>query len=126
MANQKYTALRKQAVEQFRDWKLQRSAPGNTLERLCIASRTYLPTSAECEQGFSAVNNTDNQTRNRLREDSLSSLLFVDLNRPPLKKFNPVPFVRSWIKAGHRLYSSWKPGRQPQEVEPRHLWSIIT
>ncbi|KAK1879466.1 E3 SUMO-protein ligase KIAA1586 [Dissostichus eleginoides] len=77
-------------------------------------------------QGFSAVNNTDNQSRNRLREESLSSLLFVDLNGPPLDKFDPVPFVKSWIKAGHRLSSSWKPGRQREEVEPRHLWSILT
>ncbi|XP_060788818.1 E3 SUMO-protein ligase KIAA1586-like [Neoarius graeffei] len=114
------------AVEQFRDWKLHGIAPGKTLERLLIASRTYLPTSAECERGFSAVNNIDNQMRNRLREDSLSSLLFVDLNGPPLVKFDPIPFVRSWIKAGHRLSSSWKPGRQPQEVEPRHIWSILT
>ena len=116
----------REAVEQFRDWKLQGTAPGKTLERLLIASRTYLPTSAECEQGFSAVNNTDNQMRNRLREDSLSSLLFVDLNGPPLVKFDPIPFVRSWIKAGHRLSTSWKPGRQPQEVQPRHIWSILT
>ncbi|KAK5888612.1 hypothetical protein CesoFtcFv8_014688 [Champsocephalus esox] len=57
-----------EAVEQFRDWKLQGTPPGKTLEWLCIASRTYLPTSAECERGFSAVNNTDNQSRNRLRE----------------------------------------------------------
>ncbi|KAK1888552.1 E3 SUMO-protein ligase KIAA1586 [Dissostichus eleginoides] len=115
-----------EAVGQFRDWKLQGTPPGKTLERLCIASRTYLPTSAECERGFSAVNNTDNQSRNRLREESLSSLLFVDLNGPPLDKFDPVPFVKSWIKAGHRLSSSWKPGRQREEVEPRHLWSILT
>ena len=107
----------RETVEQFRDWKLQGTAPGKTLERLCIASRTYLPTSAECEQGFSAVNNTANQ----MREDILSSLLFVDLNGPPLDKF-----VRTWIKGGHRLSSSWKPGRQPQEVEPRHVWSILT
>lgn len=115
------------AVEQFRDWKLQGTAPGKTLERICIASRTYLPTSAECERGFSAVNNTDDKTRNRLREGSLSSLLFVDLNGPPLDKFDPVPFVRSWIAAGHRLSTSWKPGREPQQtVEARHLWSVLT
>lgn len=106
----------REAVEQFRDWKLHGTAPGKALERLCIASRTYLPKSTECEQGFSALNNTDNLMRNRLREDSLSSLLFVDFNGPPPVKFDPVPFVRSWIKAGHRLSSSW----------PRHIWSILT
>ncbi|KAF3836812.1 hypothetical protein F7725_004276, partial [Dissostichus mawsoni] len=93
-----------EAVGQFRDWKLQGTPPGKTLERLCIASRTYLPTSAECERGFSAVNNTDNQSRNRLREESLSSLLFVDLNGPPLDKFDPVPFDGNEKKSSQGIF----------------------
>ncbi|CAL8294328.1 unnamed protein product [Gadus morhua 'NCC'] len=48
-----------EAVQEFRDWKLQDDAPGETLQKLSIASRTYLPTSSECERGFSAVNDTD-------------------------------------------------------------------
>ncbi|KAL2095659.1 hypothetical protein ACEWY4_007807 [Coilia grayii] len=68
-----------EAVDGFRDWKLQDVVPTKTLGRLCTASRTYLPTSSECERGFSAVNNTDSKTRYRLREKSLSSLLLVDL-----------------------------------------------
>lgn len=86
-------------------------------EKDCIASPTYLPISAECERGFSAVNNTDNQICSRLHEDSLSSLLFVDLNRPPLDKFNPVQLVINWIKAGYRLSYSWTPGQQSQQVK---------
>ena len=100
----------REAVEQFRDWKLQGTAPGKTLESMRIASLTYLLTSAECERGFSTVNNTDNQMRNRLRENSLSSPLFVDLLWTNSTQFR-------WSEAGQR---------QPQEVEPRHLWSILT
>ncbi|KAF3834440.1 hypothetical protein F7725_025644 [Dissostichus mawsoni] len=84
-----------EAVQELRDWKLQDAAPGpgKTLETLSIASRTYLPTSSECERGFSAVNDTDSKTRNRLREASISSLLFVDLNGPPLERFDPTLFI---------------------------------
>lgn len=65
-----------EAVQEFQDSKLQNSLPGKTLLKLQTASLTYLPTSAECERGFSVVNFTDNE----LRERSLSLLLFVDLN----------------------------------------------
>ena len=98
----------REAVDEFRDWKLQDKAPGKILEKLCTASRTYLPTSSECERGFSAVNDTDSKVRNRLRENSLSSLLFVDLNGPPLEKFDPAPFITSWITSGHRLSTKSK------------------
>ncbi len=92
----------REAIEEFQDFKLQNQAPGKTLVKLQTASLTYLPTSAECERGFSAVNCTDSKYRNKLREKTLSSLLFMDLNGPPLDLFDPLPFVSSWIKASHR------------------------
>ncbi|KAK1880923.1 E3 SUMO-protein ligase KIAA1586 [Dissostichus eleginoides] len=95
-----------------------------TINVLTAMKTTGGRSTKKAEQGASSGFFKD--SRNRLREDSLSSLLFVDLNGPPLDKFDPVPFVKSWIKAGHRLSSSWKPGRQREEVEPRHLWSILT
>ncbi len=115
----------REVVEEFRNWKLQDRAPGRKLEKICTASRTYLPSSAECERGFSAVNDTDSKTRNRLRENSLSSLLFLDINGPPLESFDPKPFITSWIKAGHRPSTSWISGRTAKEADPRPLWSIL-
>ncbi|XP_077089675.1 E3 SUMO-protein ligase KIAA1586-like [Siphateles boraxobius] len=114
-----------EAVSEFRDWKLE-GDQGNTLNRLIVAGNTVLPTSAECERGFSACNDTDCQTRNRLRARSLPALLFVDLNGPPLDRFDPAPFVQSWIKTGHRMSASWVPGPQPQPAEIRPLWSIFS
>ncbi|KAI2644992.1 E3 SUMO-protein ligase KIAA1586 [Labeo rohita] len=115
----------REAVEEFRDFKLQNRAPGKTLVKLQTASLTYLPSSAECERGFSAVNSTDSKYRNKLREQSLSSLLFVDLNGPPLEQFDPLPFVSSWIKAGHRPSTSWVTGRKAKTEDPRPLWSLL-
>ncbi|KAK5885929.1 hypothetical protein CesoFtcFv8_017017 [Champsocephalus esox] len=108
-----------EAVQELRDWKLQDPAPGKTLEKL--SGRTYLPTSSECERGFSAVNDTDSKTCNRLREASISSLLFVDLNGPPLERFNPTLFITSWLKSGHRLSTSWASGPRAKAAEPRSL-----
>ncbi len=98
----------RKTVEQFRDWKLQATSRGKTLERLYT--------------GFSAINDTAIQSSDSLREESLSSLLFVDLNGPPLDKFDPVPYMATWIKAAYHLSSSWIPGRQREEAEPRPLW----
>ncbi|KAK0133231.1 E3 SUMO-protein ligase KIAA1586 [Merluccius polli] len=117
-----------EAVNEYRDWKLQgsQSFQGKTLKKLIIASSTVLPTSAECERGFSACNDTDDKTRNRLRAQSLTALLFIDLNGPPIENFNPVPFVKSWIKKGHRTSASWIPGRRAQPAESRAVWSILS
>lgn len=41
----------REAVEEFRDFKLQNRAPGKTLVKLQTASLTYLPSSAECNRG---------------------------------------------------------------------------
>lgn len=105
----------REAVEEFRD--LQNRAPGKALVKLQTASLTYLPSSAEWERGFSAVNSTDSKYRNKLHEQSLSSLLFVDLNGPPLEQFDPLPFVSSWIKAGHDpQHPGLQDGKQRQKT----------
>lgn len=110
-----------EAAEVCRDFKLRNRAPGKTLVKLQTASRTYLPTSTECERVFSAVNFTDSKYHNKLREQSLSLLLCVDLNGHPLERFDPLPFVSSWIKAGHRPTTPWVTGRKAKTKDPRPL-----
>lgn len=116
----------REAVEDFRDYKLNGKQEGETHKRLLIASKTYLATSAECERGFSAMNDTVGKARNKLRANSLAALLFIDLNGPPLDELDLAPFVESWVKAGHRLSTSWVPGRKGKECQPRPVWSIFS
>lgn len=106
----------REAIDNFREFKLQGTQGGQTLKRHLIASKIYLAISAKCERGFSALNDTDRKSCNKLLAKSLSSLLFVDINGPPLEIFEPTPFVLSKVKAGHHLstsrrYSLWaEPG----------------
>ncbi|KAI7810725.1 hypothetical protein IRJ41_005853 [Triplophysa rosa] len=113
------------AVEEYRFWKLEGDSPGKTIKRLITASKTYLATSAECERGFSAMSDTANKRRNCLRAKSLSSVLFLDVNGPPLEQFDPKSFVLSWLKDGHRLSTATKTGRQAQTKADRPLWTVL-
>jgi len=51
--------------------------------------------SAECECGFSQMNLYHTAPRNRLLTDSVSDLMMVDINGPPIKQWNAVKYVVS-------------------------------
>jgi len=53
------------------------TAKGQTLKRILCAAKTYNCSSAECERGFSAANNTVTPMHNRLSAKSLASLQSV-------------------------------------------------
>ena len=36
--------------------------------------------------------------------------MFVNVNGPDIGNFDPLPFVRSWLAVGGRLFTSYKPG----------------
>jgi len=78
--------------------ELAATAKGQTLKRILCAAKTYNCSSAECERGFSAANNTAvTPMRNRLSAKSLASLLFIDLNGQPAASFKPQNCVKSWV-----------------------------
>lgn len=111
-------------VDEFRAWKKSAKAQGETLKRVLCAAKIYNCSSAECERGFSAANNTVTPMRNKLRAKTLASLLFIDLNGPPAVNFKPQKYVRSWIMKGHNLSGAVKPGPKPLPLKPRPLWSV--
>uniref|UniRef100_A0A8C9X006 HAT C-terminal dimerisation domain-containing protein n=1 Tax=Sander lucioperca TaxID=283035 RepID=A0A8C9X006_SANLU len=68
-----------------------------------LAAVNIVPiSSAECERGFSQMNLICTANRASLLPSTISSLLFLCLVGPPLTRFNPFPYVRSWIAKGHR------------------------
>jgi hypothetical protein len=91
------------AINGFREYKenLGQSVP-KPLEPVLKASETLIVSTAECERAFSAMNDILSDNRNRLKIERLSTLLFVKILGPPLVKFKPLPYVKSWIKAGRR------------------------
>ena len=53
---------------------------------------------AECERGFSHMNNIIDEERTRLLISQTSSLLFININGPPLSEWKPINLAKSWLK----------------------------
>lgn len=58
--------------------------------------------------------------RNSLHVETVSNLMFLALNGPPLEKFDPLPHVRSWLERGHRKSTAWVSGQQSNNTVDRH------
>ena len=76
-------------VEQFRKLK-DGKQPESAIKKLMTAAATYPGTSAECERGFSTMNDIAWDKRNALHVQTVSDLMFLALNGPPLEKFEPL------------------------------------
>jgi len=107
-------------VEAFRTYKIESGKPQPELVKLLAAAETYPGSTAECERGFSAMNEMVWDKRNRLNVDTLSSTMFIKLNGVSVAKFDPFPYVQSWLAAGYRLSTSWITGPKPCEQSNTH------
>lgn len=61
---------------------------------------TISPSTAECERGFSAMNALKSQYRTSLKQESLSNLMRIKVDGPPVKDFNPNESVVTWLNSG--------------------------
>src|SRR5882757_7124673 len=93
-------------VEAFRKYKTQRGKAQPELLKLLAAAETFPGSTAECERGFSMMNETVWDKRNQMNVETLSNTMFIKLNGVSVDKFNPYPYVRSWIAAGNRQSTS--------------------
>jgi len=103
------------------------SAPGMKLLKNCIST---LPVStAECERGFSKMNVICSNLRSKLTVPHISSLTFVSLCGPPVKQFDPVTFVKSWLTSNRRsAVCSQGPARKHNEtasIAVQSLWNVM-
>lgn len=53
---------------------------------------------AECERGFSCMNNIITDLRSVLLIPHVSNLMFISINGPALEKFQPESYVKLWLK----------------------------
>jgi hypothetical protein len=93
-----------------------------------MAVSTIVIYSAECERGFSQRNLTCTSTHVSLHTSTISGQLFLDLIGPPLTKFNPVPYVRSWIAKGHRCVTDIRSKTRNEEKTHKEmavLWKVL-
>jgi hypothetical protein len=98
-------------VEAFRKYKIDKGKPQSELLKLLAAAETFPGSTAECGRGFSAINKTVWDKRSPTNVNTVSSAMFIRLNGVSVtNKFEPYPYVQSWIAAGNRRSTSWVPG----------------
>ena len=74
--------------------------------------------SAECKRGFSQMNLIHTSDRNRLLTDTVSDLMMICINGPPLRSCNAIKYVLSWLKSGRHgaLYKATGVCRKTEEA----------
>lgn len=95
---------------------------------LIRALKTIPCSSAECERGFSVMNNIVTDTRSNLILENVSHLMFINVNGPPLSLFNPREYVKKWL-----LHHRSATDTQSRKVELEHnlykkksiFWSVL-
>ena len=73
---------------------------GPKLHYLISVLKVLPVSSADCERGFSQMNLYHTSGRNRLIVSSVNDLLMIGINGPPLKSWNALKYVISWLKSG--------------------------
>lgn len=114
-----------QGFREYKDTKVISSIP--SLKPLLVAIKTIAISSSECERSFSAMNNTVTSKRNSLTTQHISSILFIQCVGPPVKDFNAVNYVKSWILNGRRNANEiCCPKRQETKSDQySNLWNLL-
>ena len=99
------------------------------LKPLVDAIKTIPCSTSECERGFSAMNLIMTDLRSTLVTEHVSALLFIKLHGPPLSKWKPQTYVRSWL-VKHRSTTDSRTRVAAATVEgdirnPDPLWDIL-
>lgn len=71
-----------------------------SLQNLITSLKSIPISSSECERGFSQMNLILTSDRASLHTVTVSSLLFIRMVGPPLRKFSPAKYVGSWLRQG--------------------------
>ena len=97
------------------------------IKPLLRAINTIPVSSAECERDFSVMNNIVTSLRANLTIENISNLMFININGPPVSKFNSTSYVESWLTT-HRSAAdtqSKKIQREHSEIEDKKFWKIL-
>ncbi|KAK5915744.1 hypothetical protein CesoFtcFv8_001308 [Champsocephalus esox] len=78
----------------------------NKMKKLLMAVDTLSPSNADCERGFSTMNNIITEYRSKLTTTNAANLLFISSVGPPCRQWDPLPYVKTWLGKGRRAAHS--------------------
>jgi len=114
------------AIQGFRKY-IDNKITNDELKELDILIKTLPVSTAKCERGFSQLNLICSKLRSRLTVSNISSLMFININGPPVEIWNPTNYVRSWLLK-HRSTNdnrSRKVAQAKLNEEKASLWNIL-
>ncbi|KAJ4923574.1 hypothetical protein JOQ06_004112 [Pogonophryne albipinna] len=101
----------------------------NKMKKLLMAVDTLSPSNADCERGFSTMNNIITEYRSKLTTKNAANLLFISSVGPPCRQWDPLPYVKTWLGKGRRAaHSTSCMARRYTEEESYFspLWKMLT
>lgn len=112
--------------ESFRDYIDEPTKMPKKLMEITAVANTLPVTSADCERGFSIMNNICSDDRNRLLVKCISNLTFLSLVGPPVSQFQPSSYVKLWLR-GHRLADDTRTRVASQSCNTRYerIWKLF-
>ena len=116
-------------LEGYRDFKDNSSIIPENLAPLLNIDHLIPVSTAECERGFSLMNIIVCPLRCSLHLVTVSSLMFIQLNGPPLShhKVQSNTYVKSWlVKHRGAMNSRTRPCKAGPDVEDKEaLWALL-
>ena len=112
--------------ESFRDYIDEPTKMPKKLMEIAAVANTLPVTSADCERGFSTMNNICSDDRNRLLVKRISNLIFLSLVGPPVSQFQPSSYVKLWLR-GHRSADDTRTRVASQSCNTRYerIWKLF-
>ncbi|UYV63152.1 hypothetical protein LAZ67_2003299 [Cordylochernes scorpioides] len=98
-----------------------------TLQPFFRAISTLPCSTAECERGFSLMNDIITNLRTSLLISNVSNLMFINSNGPPIEMFQPKKYVQSWL-LHHRSSTDTRSrvfARKNTDASRQSLWDIF-
>jgi hypothetical protein len=78
--------------------------------------------SADCERGFSTMKRVKTALRSRMGQDMLEQIMFIAINGPSLKNFDPLPAVRLFVNLKVRRLGVTRLNNEAGRREAKALW----
>ncbi|KAK1898678.1 E3 SUMO-protein ligase KIAA1586 [Dissostichus eleginoides] len=113
-----------QAVNGMRDFLEHPDSEPESLKPLIQCMKTIPCSTAECERGFSLMNNICTDKRSTLLLSNVSNLMMISINGPPVTLFEPRKYVTTWLRS-HRSATQAKRQCTPQMPEYKHIWKAL-
>jgi len=113
-----------QAVNGMRDFLEHPHSEPESLKPLIRCMQTIPCSTAECERGFSLMNNVCTDKRSTLLLSNVSNLMMISINGPPVSLFEPRKYVTTWLRS-HRSATQARRQSTPQMPEYKHIWKVL-